>query len=260
MLNLLKWEWETKLKKALMLGIPAAIVLYLIWRVLQGYRCAGYDFCHHTTDNIIEMKGMLYYLINTIAGRLSILRTVALVASWVCVFLLVQTVVSIMWDNWGNKEMRWRYLLFTIPVSNSKILAAKLLASLPLLLIIAVISGLFTLLTWWGFVLLFCTIIMLIFFSGVLRETVLAGKWYKEWLIAIGWIAAVGIIVASAALRMLKNFIRHTEPIYSVYSAYPVSPVPPAYYILSILFWIGVHAVLFFVSVYLLENKLDIWE
>ncbi len=196
-----------------------------------------HDLCLYTFNDIIDMEGVIYFLISTSAGRLTVLNMVATVTSWIGVLLLGRTVGAIIW---GEQKMDKSYLLLTIPELASKILAAKLLASLPLLIIISSVASLFifTMFSWKILMLIGYAAIMVMFFFDVFDKTVAAGKRYGGVLIVlirIVFLASVGIL----SIRAIEY---------------------PALTAHLILLLILVNTALFPVSAYLLENKLDAWE
>ena len=260
MLNLLKWEWETKIKKALMLWTPVAIVLYIIrqgvqkhyWDPFMLYLSTGEETPYHQALNaLIEEKGVAYYFINTTTGRFVVLGMIATITSLVGVSLLVRLVLLIFWEE---QEMKGGYLLFTIPESVSKILLVKLLAALPLLIITAVLASLFVLpmFPWWVFFLSLYPFIMFIVFIGVFKKTVLIGKWYKERLDVIMILVIGGAIYFAVPSLVYAFWPEQLDSFLSV-----LQPTNWTMFLLIAMSTIASTA-LFFVSVYLLENKLDI--
>lgn len=259
MLKLLRWEWETKVKKALIVWISVLIVLYAINLVLQEYMPSVHMLDLYSPA-IIEAEGILYFFTNTTAGRFVLLKIVAGMASYACVFLLVRTALSIVWD--GN-EMKGGYLMFTTPEPTSKILAAKLLASLPLLLIAAVLVPWFAfpqvpVFAWWVFMLIYYTVVMLVFFSTVLEKTVIIGDLDEAERIKTAFIGDIALLFVRAWTIPGLKFVFIGGTVLLLIQVWIIISPGLIEHLIPLL--IAVNTALFLASAYLLENKLDVWE
>ncbi len=229
MLNLVKYEWKAKGKKGLLLGMVFLVLAIMALVLRQKYISYAYD----TVTDIESIR----CFINTPGGLIFSLSM--LLAQFVYMVLLGITVWSIIWDE---QKMKGGYLLLTTPEPVAKILAAKLLAIFPLLLIMAVINptqvlGAFG---WWGQVLIFYVGIMLGIFISVLGKTMLVGSWYKERLSVIGFSASVVMGFA----------------VFASFEGFDIETLGVPHFLIFLL--IGTSIALFVTSAYLLENKVDI--
>ncbi len=160
---------------------------------------------------------------------------------------------------WGLIEKERSYLLFTLPQPAYKIMSAKLLGTLPLWIMsvifiisyfpqgLAEISRLFPgtaiyIVILNGTVVVY-TFVIVAFFGEVLRRKILSLRYHKWYYRQLWWLKFIGIGGGVVLFRRyLWLFLSQ-----SFFSA-------------EMLLLVAVNIILFFVTAYLLENKVDIWE
>ncbi len=235
MLKLLRWEWEVRLKELL---IPWILLLILIYIVKQDI----------LPDLLLGVIARFAPAIEKEDTLPQLTATISLLSFYMCVVELGL--------GRGRKSGLWEmlvkgdYFLFIVPEPAYKILMVDLLVWLPFLSIylLSVDTMIAVDPHWWFFLPSIYAGVMFVIFSVVFQKTVAVGMWYGG-----AWYIIVGLFFVS--------LIRPVSPFFIVVPECPVrylGAVPMTNLLIPLLIAVG--TVLFFISAYLLENKIDIWE